>query len=84
VLPDLEAALLACLEKDPERRPKSANALSRELEWCRSFGDWNRDKARYWWREHGPRLNAKYGLDSDAWLAPGGATGTVEIQLDDR
>ncbi len=84
ILPDLEKAILACLEKDPERRPKSANALSRELEWCRSFGEWNRDKARYWWREHGPRLDRDYGLDSDAWIGSVAATGTVEIRLDGR
>ncbi|MCE9636893.1 MAG: serine/threonine protein kinase [Planctomycetes bacterium] len=84
ILPDIEKALLACLEKDPERRPKSANALSRELEWCRSFGEWNRDKARYWWQEHEADLEKRYGLTSKATESPQPGHGTMEIRLDGR
>ncbi len=79
ILPDLEHAILACLEKDPERRPKSANAFARELEWCRSLGEWNLDKARYWWREHGAELDAKYGLASKEWSRSGEELETMSI-----
>jgi hypothetical protein len=84
ILPDLENAVLACLDKEPDRRPKSANALSRELEWCRSFGDWNRDKARYWWQEHEAKLEELYGLSSKAKLGPLDGQATMEIRLDGR
>ncbi len=84
ILPDVDAALLACLEKDPGRRPESANALSRELQWCRSFGEWNRDKARYWWQEHEERLEALYGLTSKAQLSPSDGQETIQIDIGGR
>ena len=71
-------------EKDPERRPESANAFSRELDWCRSHGEWNRDKARYWWRDNESRLENLFGLSSKAKLAPAGGGETIEIRLDGR
>jgi len=84
ILPDVDRVILACLEKDPMRRPKSANALSRELEWCRSFGEWNRDKARYWWREHGAELDAKHGINSKEWQRTGEELETMSIDLKGR
>jgi serine/threonine protein kinase len=82
--PDIEGAVLACLEKDPERRPKNANAFARELEWCQSADEWNRDKARYWWAEHEKRLEELYGLSSKAKLAPREGSETMEIRIDGR
>ena len=55
---DLERVILTCLEKDPARRPQSAQELAQLLESCRDARDWNRDQAERWWRIHAPSLAA--------------------------
>jgi hypothetical protein len=51
VPPELDAVILACLEKDPNRRPQTADELARELERC--VGDaWLPQLAQAWWEEH--------------------------------
>lgn len=50
---DLEALVLACLDKDPERRPKNALALRDSLLNCADAGGWTRAWANEWWQEHG-------------------------------
>jgi serine/threonine-protein kinase len=55
---DLERVILSCLEKDPARRPQSAQELARMLESCHNWRDWNRDHAERWWRTHAPSLAA--------------------------
>jgi serine/threonine-protein kinase len=47
---DLESVVLACLEKDPDRRPPDAAALGRALAACASAADWDADRAADWWR----------------------------------
>jgi serine/threonine-protein kinase len=47
----LEALVLACLEKDPGRRPQSAVDLRRRLDDC-EVDDWNPNHARTWWLAH--------------------------------
>ena len=84
IAPDLEKAILACLEKDPARRPKSANAFARELEWCLAVDDWNRDKARHWWREHEERLEELYQFAAKMRVEPDAGSVTMEIRLEDR
>ncbi len=85
IAPDIEQAIMACLAKSPAARPKDANALSRELEWCRALGEWNRDQARYWWNENEARLEEQYGLSSMARMSPSASgSATIEIKLDDR
>ena len=49
----LEDVLLRCLEKDPKRRPGSAEELSAALE-AAEVGEWSQDNAKRWWRDHGP------------------------------
>jgi eukaryotic-like serine/threonine-protein kinase len=53
---DLEALILACLEKEPGRRPQTAAALQERVRACRDFGGWTRERARRWWQERGPEL----------------------------
>jgi eukaryotic-like serine/threonine-protein kinase len=48
---DLEAVVLACLQKKPDRRPQSMVELRRRLEAC-AVEPWDGDSARRWWLEH--------------------------------
>jgi serine/threonine-protein kinase len=53
--PALEGLVLACLEKDPERRPGSAEELSRALAACPTDAPWSQERARRWWETNLPR-----------------------------
>ena len=58
VPPALDALILACLEKDPDRRPKDAQAVLHLVRECRVGTLWNDDRAREWWVMHLPELSA--------------------------
>jgi serine/threonine-protein kinase len=62
---DLESLLLACLEKDPNRRPGSASELSARLAATESSRSFTRDAARAAW--------ARFGR-----LVPGGSSSSGE------
>jgi eukaryotic-like serine/threonine-protein kinase len=49
---DVDELVLACLEKDPQRRPKNAHELLRKLEECRLSQTWNQGTAQAWWEQH--------------------------------
>jgi serine/threonine-protein kinase len=49
---DVERLVLACLEKDPARRPQNASELMRLIDSCRCRSDWDNDAAREWWMLH--------------------------------
>jgi len=51
VPPELDALVLACLEKKLEKRPQSAAELRRRLEAC-AVTPWTAENARAWWSEH--------------------------------
>jgi serine/threonine-protein kinase len=55
--PALEAAVLACLAKEPDGRPATAQALSALLsETVADIDDrWTSARARDWWQQHQPR-----------------------------
>lgn len=69
---DLEALVLACLEKEPGDRPQSAAELQRRLDACK-VEPWSSDDAESWWREH------KAALEGDQ---AGGVSDTKSIVVD--
>jgi len=66
----LEAWVLACLEKDPARRPSSASEAAERLGRCGVGADWTKAQARAWWAVKGRALAAARG----GVTAPSGAT----------
>jgi len=72
---ELEAVVLACLEKDPDHRPQSAGELRRQLEAC-VVEPWDSAGAGAWWREHKAELcgDAAPVLGEPRTIAVEGAT----------
>jgi serine/threonine protein kinase len=54
ISPELEGALLACLEKSPEKRPQSAAHLAELLQSCTPREKWTAKEAIAWWRSNSP------------------------------
>jgi eukaryotic-like serine/threonine-protein kinase len=64
VSPELEQAVLACLEKDRERRPQSVRALRGLLLACPTASAWTLEAREDWWRRHGPTLSPRSAGDT--------------------
>jgi serine/threonine-protein kinase len=53
---ELDDLVLACLQKDPNRRPQTAGELFRLACGCHSCDGWNQDMAQRWWQVHLPEF----------------------------
>jgi serine/threonine-protein kinase len=49
---EVDELVMACLEKDPQRRPRNASELLRMIERCRSARSWDQGMAKAWWEKH--------------------------------
>jgi len=56
ISPEMDALVLACLEKDPANRPSSAEVLGGQLDALSIAAPWDQRLARAWWEQHGEGL----------------------------
>ena len=59
ISPDVDAAILACLSKDPASRPPTADHLWGILDATTPAGGWDQQRARAWWELHEPEIIAQ-------------------------
>lgn len=52
ISPELESALLACLEKSQAKRPQTARDLAASLDRAPTAGSWTTNDAEGWWGRH--------------------------------
>jgi len=58
----LDAVVLACLEKNPDRRPQTTDGVAARLAACDEGPSWSAEQARVWWSENAPSAS-----DAAAW-----------------
>jgi serine/threonine-protein kinase len=61
--PELDAIVLACLEKDPNRRPQHAEELLAITCGCTTCDGWTQRQARDWWERHLPEMTGPLTLE---------------------
>jgi serine/threonine-protein kinase len=67
---DLEEIVMACLAKDPDKRPQRADELWSMAMSCHCGDGWNQAAARRWWEAHLPQLTQPLVLAMPAVPAP--------------
>ncbi len=67
ISPALENAILACLEKNPAKRPQTARDLALRIAKTPTANDWSLDEADAWWGRH------ERGADSKVVPNPSGS-----------
>jgi serine/threonine-protein kinase len=74
---ELDELVLACLEKDPNDRPQSAEELFRMAVGCHACEGWTQSSARAWWRTHLPDLTGPLTVSEPDTHHAGRAVATV-------
>jgi serine/threonine-protein kinase len=54
--PEVDALVLACLEKDPDNRPQHAGEVGERIQSLNLARGWTSVRAREWWEAHLPEL----------------------------
>ena len=84
---ELESVIMDCLQKDPERRPLSAQQISERLSKSRHAAEWNESRAAAWWQNYLiEAISEQVVLGSDASEIGSIPTriGAVELELPDE
>ena len=63
---ELDELVLACLQKDPNRRPQNAGELFQLAQKCRSCEGWGAEMAQAWWESHLPELTGPLRVGEDS------------------
>jgi serine/threonine-protein kinase len=66
---DLQAVVLRCLEKDPDRRFADARGLDQALAACRVAGLWTEERAAGWWHAQTAAANGASSLAETTTMA---------------
>jgi eukaryotic-like serine/threonine-protein kinase len=53
---DVDDLVLACLHKDPNQRPRSADELIQRAAACATLDTWDQPTAKHWWELHLPNF----------------------------
>ncbi len=61
---ELDDLVMACLEKDPNKRPQDAGLLFEMACHCPTGGGWNNAAAKRWWEAHLMELTGPLTLES--------------------
>jgi serine/threonine protein kinase len=81
VPPELENALLACLEKSRAKRPQTARELAQLLSRCKEATAWSIEEADAWWGRHERgQTVANSGVISAAATAARGHDMTIDLR----
>ena len=75
--PELDAIVLACLQKDPNKRPQNAEELLGIARNCRTCEGWTQASARSWWERHLPELTGPLTLGDDGPRAPAASAAAI-------
>jgi serine/threonine-protein kinase len=60
--PELERIIMACLEKDPNKRPQTASELIASLKAVSLPAPWTPYRAEHWWQAHRPTSRGQQNL----------------------
>jgi serine/threonine protein kinase len=63
---EVDELVLACLEKDPARRPQDAQQLLRMLAKMTTGASWDSERAQAWWEMHLPELTGSLAIPEAA------------------
>jgi serine/threonine-protein kinase len=66
---DVDALVMACLAKDPSRRPRNAEEVSFLLDTSRGANRWSNESARGWWQLHLPELAGPLATEEPVEIA---------------
>jgi len=72
---ELDDLIMACLQKDPERRPQNASELFQIVCNCHDQQEWTQAQAEDWWKAHLPELTGPLAVSTARPLT----TGTVSV-----
>jgi len=66
---DLDALVMACLSKEPSRRPRNAEEVTFLLDTSRGANRWSNESARNWWQLHLPELAGPLATEEPVEIA---------------